>query len=60
MTILENPRKGYNLEFLGLHEKALERDIDEKLRHPHDNPTIGIILCRSKQMSVVEYALCEG
>jgi len=31
--------------------------IDEKLRRPHDNPTIGIILCRSKKKSVVEYAL---
>lgn len=31
--------------------------IDDKLRRPQDNPTIGIILCRSKKKSVVEYAL---
>lgn len=31
--------------------------IDAKLRRPADNPTIGIILCRSKNKSVVEYAL---
>jgi predicted nuclease of restriction endonuclease-like (RecB) superfamily len=31
--------------------------IDDKLRRPHDNPTIGIILCRSKKKSIVEYAL---
>ena len=31
--------------------------IDSKLRRPTDNPTIGIILCRSKKKSVVEYAL---
>jgi predicted nuclease of restriction endonuclease-like (RecB) superfamily len=31
--------------------------IDSKLRRPADNPTIGIILCRSKKTSVVEYAL---
>lgn len=31
--------------------------IDDKLRRPHDNPTIGIILCRSKKKSVVEYSL---
>ncbi len=31
--------------------------IDDKLRRPSDNPTIGIILCRSKKKSVVEYAL---
>lgn len=31
--------------------------IDSKLRRPHDNPTIGIVLCRSKKKSIVEYAL---
>lgn len=31
--------------------------IDDKLRRPHDNPTIGIILCRSKKKAIVEYAL---
>lgn len=31
--------------------------IDAKLRRPADNPTIGIVLCRSKKKSVVEYAL---
>ena len=31
--------------------------IDDKLRRPHDNPTIGIVLCRSKKKSIVEYAL---
>lgn len=31
--------------------------IDDKLRRAQDNPTIGIILCRSKKKSVVEYAL---
>lgn len=31
--------------------------IDDKLRRPTDNPTIGIILCRSKKKAIVEYAL---
>jgi predicted nuclease of restriction endonuclease-like (RecB) superfamily len=31
--------------------------IDDQLRRPHDSPTIGIILCRSKNKSVVEYSL---
>ncbi len=31
--------------------------IDDKLRRPGDNPTIGIILCRSKKKSIVEYSL---
>lgn len=31
--------------------------IDDKLRRPTDNPTIGIVLCRSKKKAVVGYAL---
>jgi predicted nuclease of restriction endonuclease-like (RecB) superfamily len=31
--------------------------IDDKLRRPTDNPTIGIVLCRSKKKSIVEYSL---
>ena len=31
--------------------------IDDKLRRLTDNPTIGIILCRSKKKAIVEYAL---
>jgi predicted nuclease of restriction endonuclease-like (RecB) superfamily len=31
--------------------------IDDQLRHPDDRPTIGLLLCRSKQQVIVEYAL---
>jgi predicted nuclease of restriction endonuclease-like (RecB) superfamily len=31
--------------------------VDDQLRHPHDRPTIGLLLCRSKHQVVVEYAL---
>jgi len=31
--------------------------VDASLRHPDDQPTIGLLLCRSKQQVVVEYAL---
>ncbi|MBE9156013.1 DUF1016 family protein [Nodosilinea sp. LEGE 06152] len=31
--------------------------IDGTFRHPNDNPTIGIILCRSHRQAVVHYAL---
>jgi hypothetical protein len=30
---------------------------DDLLRHPDDKPTIGLLLCRSKNRIVVEYAL---
>ncbi|MBF2035124.1 MAG: DUF1016 family protein [Leptolyngbyaceae cyanobacterium T60_A2020_046] len=31
--------------------------VDDLLRHPSDQPTIGIILCKSKNKAVAEYAL---
>lgn len=31
--------------------------VDDKLRHPEDRPSIGIILCRSKSSVLVEYSL---
>ncbi len=31
--------------------------VDDRLRHAHDAPSIGIILCRDKNAMVVEYAL---
>jgi YhcG PDDEXK nuclease domain len=31
--------------------------VDEVLRHPDDQPTIGIILCRSKSRTIAEFSL---
>jgi predicted nuclease of restriction endonuclease-like (RecB) superfamily len=31
--------------------------VDDMLKHPSDNPTIGIILCKSKSKTTAEYAL---
>ena len=31
--------------------------VDDLLRHPHDNPSIGLILCRDKNSVTAEYAL---
>ena len=31
--------------------------VDDLLRHPDDQPTIGIVLCKSKNKTVAEYAL---
>jgi len=38
---------------LSFYLEALDRDI----RKPHENPSVGIILCKSKDEEVVEYAL---
>jgi predicted nuclease of restriction endonuclease-like (RecB) superfamily len=31
--------------------------LDDKLRHPGDNPSIGIILCKTRKKVIAEYAL---
>lgn len=31
--------------------------LDDQLRHPSDEPSIGLILCRTDNQLVVEYAL---
>ena len=31
--------------------------VDDRLKHPSDNPSIGIILCKTKNNFTVEYAL---
>ncbi len=33
--------------------------VDDILKHPNDNPSIGLILCQSKNNILVEYALCD-
>ena len=50
---LKNP---YLFDFLSLGKEAEEREVD-LLRHPEDNPSIGLILCRSKIGVLAEYAL---
>src|SRR5438874_1629894 len=31
--------------------------VDDQLRHPDDQPTIGLLLCKEKDRLIVEYAL---
>ena len=31
--------------------------VDDQLRHQHDAPTVGLILCQSKDRIIAEYAL---
>ncbi len=35
-------------------------EIDDTVRLPDENPAIGIILCKSKDRTIVEYALRES
>ena len=33
------------------------RHVDRQIKHEQDNPTIGLLLCKSKNKVVAEYAL---
>jgi len=45
-------KPGY-LGQLSFYLEALDRDV----RKPHENPSVGVLLCKSKDSEVVEYAL---
>lgn len=34
--------------------------LNDKIRLPHENPSIGIIICKSKKRTIVEYALKDS
>jgi predicted nuclease of restriction endonuclease-like (RecB) superfamily len=46
-------------EYLGQLEFYLEA-IDRDIKKPHENPSIGVLLCRDKDDEVVEYALSRS
>lgn len=47
--------KPEHLGKLGFYLTAIDRD----MKNAHDNPTIGLLLCKSKNKVVAEYALCD-
>ena len=47
------PFKPDHLGKLNFYLEALDRDV----KKPHENPSIGVLLCRDKDQEVVEYAL---
>ena len=47
----------YIFDFLTLDEPFRERELDDKLKHETDNPSIGLILCQDKKKILAEYAL---
>ena len=48
---------GNGFAFIGRQVHLYLSAVDDLLRHPDDEPTIGLLLCRSKNRLVVEYAL---
>lgn len=59
MVLFELKIEDFEPEFLGklnFYLEALDRDV----RKPHENPSIGILLCKGKEIEVVEYAMARN
>jgi predicted nuclease of restriction endonuclease-like (RecB) superfamily len=55
-VVIDLKMSGFKPEYAGKMNFYLSV-IDDRLRHPTDQPSIGIILCKSKDKLVVEYSL---
>ncbi|HSK79314.1 MAG TPA: PDDEXK nuclease domain-containing protein [Thermoanaerobaculia bacterium] len=55
-AVVELKATPFRPEFIGKMNFYLSA-VDEKLRHPDDQPSIGLLLCKSKNQVMVEYAL---
>ncbi len=55
-VVIELKAVPFSPQFVGQTNLYLSA-VDDLLRHPDDKPTIGLLLCRSKNKVVVEYAL---
>ena len=51
----ESLKDPYRFDFLGI-----SREAGEQVKHPQDAPTIGLLLCKSKNKVVAEYALRDS
>ncbi|UPT86933.1 PDDEXK nuclease domain-containing protein [Bradyrhizobium barranii subsp. apii] len=58
-VVIELKIEDFKPEFAGKMNFYLSA-VDDQLRHPHDKPTIGIILCKGRNEVIVEYALRDS
>lgn len=59
LVLFELKIEEFEPEFLGklnFYLKALDRDV----KRPHENPSIGVLLCKGKDTEVVEYAMARN
>jgi len=59
LILFELKIQDFEPEFLGklnFYLEALDRDV----KRPHENPSIGILLCKGKDIEVVEYAMARN
>ena len=55
-VVIDLKMKAFEPEFAGKMNFYLSA-VDDLLRHPDDQPTIGLILCKTRDSIVAEYAL---
>ena len=58
-VVIELKIEDFKPEFAGKMNFYLAA-VDDQLRHPNDQPTIGIILCKGRNEVIVEYALRDA
>lgn len=59
LVLFELKIQEFEPEFLGklnFYLEALDRDV----RRPHENPSVGVLLCKGKDHEVVEYSLARN
>lgn len=59
LVMFELKIEEFQPEFIGklnFYLEALDRDV----KRPHENPSIGILLCKGKEIEVVEYAMARN
>jgi predicted nuclease of restriction endonuclease-like (RecB) superfamily len=59
LVVFELKTAGFQPEFLGKLNFYLEA-LDREVKKPHENPSIGILLCTSNDKEVVEFALSRA
>jgi predicted nuclease of restriction endonuclease-like (RecB) superfamily len=59
LVVVELKIDEFKPEYLGKMNFYLET-VDRQIKHPNENPSVGLILCASKDDEVVEYALSRN
>ncbi len=58
MVVVELKKGAFKSGYIGQLQTYM-RVLDDKIRKPHENPTIGILLCKSVDKAFVEYVISD-
>lgn len=56
MVVVELKKGAFKSAYIGQLQTYM-KVLDDKVRKPHENPTIGILLCKSSNKAFVEYVI---